>query len=212
MSSLPELDDLLKESVELSQAKKAKNQGRKLSADQLETLEANRLATEALQWEVEGAVAHFIEETCECGSVATRFSSWYLLSTNKKKDQRRLVKADGHGGHGAWQHTTVKQVACCHQCLAAIGLPHASLSFDSILHSLGESVPVTQEQLVLDLITEHFCQERLMAELEETGEPSIEDLEAEEEEAWLAEEEAREDAREGVVEGLLKSFETIFKE
>jgi hypothetical protein len=171
-SEVPDLDDLLQESVAIAGAKKAKNQGRKLSADQLETLENNRLAAEAAQWNPTGAVAHLIESRCECGAVHTRFSSWYIITEHRKhSDQRRLTQSKGHDGLGAFQHTTIEIVECCHECLGAIGLPFAQIEVSPLLTSLGMYEVVTVEQLELNFAASREIQEELFEELEEIPDP-----------------------------------------
>ena len=165
VEDLDDLDALLEESTALAGAKRAQKQGRKLTAEQSELLEVNRLAAEMLMWEERWAVAHFIHTTCTCGSQHLRFSGWYRLLEHRRQNSRRLVRYPDHGGLPASQHTTQEHVAYCHECLGSAGLPPADLTEFPILSSLGEPLALDNGQLELDLLAGEAHGEALLMEL-----------------------------------------------
>lgn len=166
LDDLEDLDALLAESTALAAAKRAQKQGRKLTAEQSELLEANRLAAEMLVWEERWAVAHFIHTTCTCGSQHLRFSGWYRLLEHRRQNSRRLVRYPDHGGLPASQHTTQEHVAYCHECLGSAGLPPADLKAHPILSSLGEPLAQDRGQLELVLLAAEARGDAILAELD----------------------------------------------
>src|SRR5574343_564546 len=113
-----DLDDLLEESVGLHNAKRAQKQGRKLTAEQAELLETNAIAQEAMQWEAQEVIAHFIHTTCSCGAESRRFSGWYkLLQHRRQEDVKRLVAVADHEGLPATRYITAAEAEYCDECL-----------------------------------------------------------------------------------------------
>lgn len=170
VEDLDDLDALLEESTAIADAKRARKQGRKLTAAQAEILDSNRLAEQMQVWEPVEAVAHFIHTTCSCGHEARRFNSWYKLLEHRRQDSRWLVRCDDHEGLPASQHITQETVGYCHECLGNVGLPAADLEELPMLASLGE--PFTQDngQLELELLSGEAQSDAMLAELDGDGE------------------------------------------
>lgn len=163
VDDLEDLDTLLNESVAIADAKKAKNQGRKLSAEQTELLGINEAAREALAWEPQSAIAHFIVTTCACGAEHRRFSSWYhFLQHRRNADQRKLVAAECHSDLPAEEYTSQASSLYCTECLSTAGLPRSELA---IAFSLGEAHECECEQL--ELTFTDLPSDTLLEELEE---------------------------------------------
>lgn len=145
------LDQLLGESVKIADAKKAVKTGRKLSAEQSETLEANRLAEAANIWHDIEVYAHIVHTSCECGNHFKAFNGWYKYQEQRRGGGRRLVRADDHEGLPASQFNTEQVVAYCHAC-APTGLPKATSDDLDILSTLGDDLlDGTYGQECLDL-------------------------------------------------------------
>ena len=185
VEDLDDLDALLEESTALAGAKRAQRQGRKLSAEQNELLEANHLAEQMQVWKPVEAVAHFIHTTCSCGHESRRFNAWYKLLVHRRQESSRLVRCDGHEGLPSSQHTTKEVVGYCHECLSAVGLPIANVKDLSMLTSLGESVEQDSGQLELELLFGEAAGDAMLAELEarldaeiEAGEITLETFQA----------------------------------
>lgn len=183
VKDLDDLDALLEESTALADAKRAQKQGRKLTAEQNELLEANHLAEQMQVWEPVEAVAHFIHTTCSCGHESRRFNAWYKLLKHRRQDSRRLVRCNDHEGLPASQHITQETVGYCSECLGGVGLPAADLEKHSMLTSLGE--PFTQDsgQMELELLAgeaqgDAMLEELVNSDLERTGQISKETFEA----------------------------------
>lgn len=166
VEDLDDLDALLEESTALAGAKRAQRQGRKLSAEQNELLEANHLAEQMQVWKPVEAIAHFIHTTCSCGHESRRFNAWYKLLVHRRQESSRLVRCDGHEGLPSSQHTTKEVVGYCHECLSAVGLPIANVKNLSMLTSLGESVEQDSGQLELELLFGEAAGDAMLAELE----------------------------------------------
>jgi len=178
---LPDFDDLdalLEESTAIANAKRAQKQGRKLTAEQADILEANRLAEQMQVWEPVEAVAHFIHTTCFCGHEFRRFNAWYKLLEHRRQDSRRLVRCDDHEGLPSSQYITQEQVGYCHECLSNVGLPPANLEEHSVLTSLGEPLEQDNGQMELELLAGEAQGDVMLAELDEAE--AVEAVEAEE--------------------------------
>lgn len=171
MDDLAELDDLLAESTQLASAKRAKQLGRKLTAEHTAALEANALAEEAVSWLSTTAIAHFVLTECACGALHSRFNSWYKVLTHKKSTATRLVQADSAEGLPILQHSTQEKVEVCEDCLRLAAIPEASLAAIPILASLGEAVKVDERQLTLELSAAINRTEQMLEELE--GEENV---------------------------------------
>ena len=178
VEDLDDLDALLEESTALAGAKRAQKQGRKLTAEQSELLEANHLAEQMQVWEGVEAVAHFIHTTCACGSEHRRFNAWYKLLEHRRQDSRRLVRCDDHEGLPSSQHITHEQVGYCHECLGRVGLPKADLEEISMLTSLGEPFVQDNGQMELELLAGEAQGDAMLVELDE-GEVADEEIEDE---------------------------------
>lgn len=113
---LLDLDDLLEESTSLASARRAAKQGRKLTLEQAEILEANQLAEEMELWQPEAVYAHIVDTACSCGNHFQDFRGWYALEVRKNGRGQRLVRRDDHGDLPAMQYTTEAQVGWCHAC------------------------------------------------------------------------------------------------
>jgi len=137
VSSLDDLDLLLEESTTLANAKRAKAQGRKLSAEQAALLENNRLAAEAELWITQHFVAHVTVTTCTCGSLWQDFSGWYAYQTQRKASHRRLLKvAKPDGGQARSQFISRHTSDYCPKCVA--GLPLATSDLDLLRTLAGD--------------------------------------------------------------------------
>ena len=184
VEGLDDLDTLLEESTALANAKRAQKQGRKLTAEQVEALEANNLAAEMQVWEGVEAIAHFVHTTCSCGSKHRRFNAWYkLLEHRRRRASRRLVRCDDHEGLPASQHITQETVGYCHECLGTAGLPHASIEGISMLLSLGLPYEQDNGQLELEFLSgeaqgDAMLEELINTDLEVDGQVSMETFEA----------------------------------
>lgn len=174
VEDLDDLDALLEESTALASAKRAQKQGRKLTAEQNELLEANHLAEQTQVWEPVEAVAHFIHTTCSCGHEFRRFNAWYKLLTHRRQESSRLVRCDDHEGLPSSQYTTQEKVGYCHECLGVVGLPFADAEGISMLTSLGEALVQGNGQLELELLSGEAQGDAMLAELEETLATEIE--------------------------------------
>lgn len=130
------LDALLGESVKLSDARKAAKTGRKLSAEQSDLLEANRLAEAVNIWQDQEVYAHVTHTSCSCGNHFQVFGGWYKYQTQRRGNGRRLIRAEDHEDLPAGQYNTEATVAWCHAC-APTGLPGASALDLDLLATLG---------------------------------------------------------------------------
>lgn len=92
VEDLDDLDTLLEESTAIADAKRAQKQGRKLTAEQADILESNRLAAEAELWITQHQIAHVTMTTCTCGRTWQDFSGWYAYQTQRKGTGRCLLK------------------------------------------------------------------------------------------------------------------------
>ena len=183
VEDLDDLDALLEESTAIAGAKRAQKQGRKLTDEQAELLEANRLAEQMQVWEPVEAVAHFIHTTCSCGRGFRRFNAWYKLLKHRRQDSSRLVRCNDHEGLRSSQYVTHEEVGYCNECLGAVGLPLADAEDLPILTSLGEVCEQDNGQLELELLSgeakgDAMLEELVNSDLERTGEISTETFEA----------------------------------
>lgn len=164
------LDQLLGESVKIADAKKAVKTGRKLSAEQSETLEANRLAEAANVWHDIEVYAHIVHTSCECGNHFKAFNGWYKYQEQRRGGGRRLVRADDHEGLPASQYNTEQVVAYCHAC-APTTLPKATSADLDILSTLGDDLDEGDDgQVDLDLESDEAVErdlEDILATLED---------------------------------------------
>ena len=176
VEDLDDLDALLEESTAIASAKRAQKQGRKLTAEQSELLEANHLAEQMHVWEPVEAVAHFIHTTCSCGHEFRRFNAWYkLLQHRWQEGSARLVRTDDHEGLPSSQYITQEQVGYCHECLSTAGLPMQDAWNMPMLSSLGEVFMEEDGQLELDLLAGETTGDVMLQELEDTIEQEIEE-------------------------------------
>lgn len=134
-----DLDQLLGESVKISDAKKAVKTGRKITAEQADLLEANRQAEALNIWHDLEAYAHIVHTSCDCGNHFQNFNGWYKYQEQRRGGGRRLVRADDHEGLPASQFNTEQVVAYCHAC-APTGLPKATSDDLDILSTLGDDL------------------------------------------------------------------------
>lgn len=183
VEDLDDLDALLEESTALAGAKRAQKQGRKLTAEQADIIESNRLAEQMQVWEGVAAVAHFVHTTCSCGHEQRRFNAWYKLLEHRRQDSRRLVRCDDHEGLPASQHITQETVGYCSECLGGVGLPAADLEKHPMLASLGKSFTQDNGQMELERLAgeaqgDAMLEELVNSDLERTGEISTETFEA----------------------------------
>ncbi len=165
-----DLEALLAESTKAAKAVRDRNQGRKLTVEQAELLEANRLAEQMQVWEGVEAIAHFVHTTCSCGHEQRRFNSWYKLLKHRRQDSRRLVRCDDHEGLPASQYITQEAVGYCSECLGGVGLPAADLEKHSMLTSLGEPFAQDSGQMELELLAGEAQGDAMLAELDSESE------------------------------------------
>lgn len=170
VEDLDDLDALLEESTAIASAKRAQKQGRKLTAEQADILESNRLAGQMQVWEPVEVVAHFIHTTCSCGHEFRRFNAWYKLLKHRRQDSTRLVRTNDHEGLPSSQYITQEKVGYCHECLGAVGLPFADAEDLPMLASLGEVYEQDNGQLELELLSGEAQSDAMLAELDEDGE------------------------------------------
>ena len=165
VEDLDDLDALLEESTALAGAKRAQKQGRKLTDEQNELLEANRLAEQMQVWEPVEAVAHFIHTTCSCGHSFRRFNAWYKLLKHRRQDSSRLVRCNDHEGLRSSQHITQETVGYCHECLGNVGLPATDLEEHPMLASLGKSFTQDSGQMELERLAGEAQGDAMLEEL-----------------------------------------------
>ena len=136
VSDLDDLDALLEESTVLASAKRAKAQGRKLTAEQSALLEVNRLAAEAELWITQAYYAHITISECECGLDWQDFGGWYAAQEQRNKSNRRLIRvAEPAFGYAHSQYISRRKVSACPHCLR--NLPVATIEQNDLLQCLG---------------------------------------------------------------------------
>lgn len=145
IEDLSDLDALLDESTALVSARKAQRQGRKLTAEQQDLLEASRLAAEVNSWQGLAVYAHITKTSCQCGHHFEGFQGWYHLEHQRRGGGRRLIRKDCREGLPASRYITEVVVPYCHAC-APQGLPVASLDDCDLLSALGEPELVNEGQ------------------------------------------------------------------
>lgn len=151
-NELLELDDLLSESVEIAQARRAAKTGKRLTQEQAELLEANQLAIDREVWTDVLAVAHFVEVECACGEAHRKFGGWYVLQQHKRWGaSRKLVRAGDHRGLPMHQYSTQELVSFCAQCLHAT-MPVISQAELPMLSAFGEAFEGDAGQLEMELL------------------------------------------------------------
>jgi len=150
VEDLDDLDALLEESTALAGAKRAQKQGRKLTAEQADIIESNRLAAEINQWQGQAVYAHIVRTSCECGNHYDDFRGWYHYETQRKGGGRRLIRKDCPEGLPASQYVTEAIIPYCPAC-APQGLPTATPDDLDILLSLGEPEVMNEGQGELTL-------------------------------------------------------------
>lgn len=148
VEDLDDLDSLLEESTAIASAKKAKNQGRKLTLEQQEILQSNHLAAEANLWEGKEVYAHVAKTSCNCGHHFEDFRGWYQYQEQRRGGGRRLIRTDCHEGLPAARYVTEVTVAYCSVCSQS-GLPDATAADCDLLEALGEQEVESVQQLVL---------------------------------------------------------------
>ena len=135
--ALLDLDELLAESVTLANAKRAKAKGQKLTPEQSDLLEANRIVEQADYWKLVTCYAHFVEVECGCGGLKeTRFEGWYSYETQRRGTGRRLVQVPRRGECPAFAVKTKRVVGGCLHC-APKDLPVATNADLDLLKLLG---------------------------------------------------------------------------
>ena len=133
---LDDLDALLEESTTLASAKRAKAQGRKLTAEQSALLEVNRLAAEAELWVTQAYYAHITISECKCGLDWQDFGGWYAAQEQRNKSNRRLIRvAEPAFGYAHSQYISRRKVPACPHCLR--NLPVATIEQNDLLQCLG---------------------------------------------------------------------------
>ena len=177
VEDLSDLDTLLEESTALASARKAQRQGRKLTAEQSDLLESNRLAAEINQWQGQAVYAHIVRTSCECGNHYNDFRGWYHYETQREGGGRRLIRKDSREGLPASQYVTEAITPYCPAC-APQGLPTATPDDLDILLSLGEPEVVNGGQGELALELDEPAQSQADNELsDELLEELVEELE-----------------------------------
>ena len=177
VEDLSDLDTLLEESTALASARKAQRQGRKLTAEQSDLLESNRLAAEINQWQGQAVYAHIVRTSCECGNHYNDFRGWYHYETQHKGGGRRLIRKDSPEGLPASQYVTEAITPYCPAC-APQGLPTATLEDLDILSSLGEPEVLNDGQGELALEFDEPAQSQADNELsDELLDELVEELE-----------------------------------
>lgn len=164
VEDLSDLDTLLEESTAIAQARKARRQGRKLTAEQSDLLESNRLAAEINQWQGKAVYAHIVRTSCKCGNHFDDFRGWYHYETQRKGGGRRLIRKDCREGLPASQYVTEAVTPYCPAC-APQGLPTATLDDLDILLSLGEPEVLNDGQGELALEFDEPAQSQADTEL-----------------------------------------------
>jgi hypothetical protein len=136
---LDDLDALLEESTVLASAKRAKAQGRKLTAEQSALLEVNRLAAEAELWVTQHYYAHVSVTECACGERAQDLSGWYAYQVQRNSRNRRLLRVKDtelpEYGYQRSRVVTMHKAKFCPVCIAALPLPLAGAC--DLLETLG---------------------------------------------------------------------------
>lgn len=191
VDDLDDLEDLLLESVTTANAKKAKNQGRKLDASQLEALSRMAAFEEAAAWEGQLAVLHFIHTSCSCGSTNSRCSRLYELHQHRKSNAQKLTQV-ATSSLPTSRYDSIETVTFCDDCLNADQLSSVLGTAYPLLRSLGEEAVVTLSQEDLELRELELALEAL--EREEAKEAE----EAKEIEAFQAAETEEETSNESV--------------
>ena len=129
VEDLDDLDQLLEESLTFHEAKKAKNQGRKLTQAQQDLLDANRMAAEMAMWREEVVVAHFIKTRCACGREHQRFNGWYVLAKHRRTTEARLTRKGQFSPTLPRQRfTTLDNISHCEACTDFFARPEASVA------------------------------------------------------------------------------------
>lgn len=137
---LDDLDSLLSESVELADARRQAKKGGKLTQDQIELLDANKLAEEMQLWQDVAMFAHLTESLCDCGNCFKDFNGWYKLQRRRGKQSERLIKVDETDSSlESKQYLTYALVSHCYECVEDT-LEHADADDCALLTSLGSSV------------------------------------------------------------------------
>lgn len=163
---LADLDDLLAESTAIATAKKLKSQGKKLAPTDTAALELARLMEEVEAWQPVAAIAHFIHSHCACGAQSARFNGWYKTMSHRKQASARLLHSDHHDGLPTFQHSTLEQVASCHECLAVSLLQPIDPSDFPLLAHLGQPLPVNTAQLQIDLLIGESVSDELLGAID----------------------------------------------
>lgn len=135
---LSDLDSLLAESTKLAKASRDRNQGRKLTAEQLEILAANEAAANMRLWEEQAQVAHFVTSACTCGHVETRFSAWYKIIHHRTQSSSQLIRCAAVSDLPKFRHVTHEQVSSCMHCVSMKDFDAATLTSFPLLAELGK--------------------------------------------------------------------------
>lgn len=165
MDDFQELDDLLKESVAIASAKKAKAQGKKLSTKQSLIIEEIKKVDERALWEDQIAYAHLNALQCKCGDYIPSFQGYYLYQLAKYGSGRRLVRVVEvpPGIQIKGLHTTTP-VDSCYSCIEASINTWADVSECDLL---GELVFTPKEESLIPTSTRSHAIEEDLLEIEE---------------------------------------------
>lgn len=164
-----DLDSLLTESVKLADARKAAKKGAKLTAEQQELIDNNRLAEEMQLWQDIAVYAHMQESLCDCGNCYKDFQGFYLLQRRRFGKSDRLIRVDSPvEGLEVRKFLTYALSDHCYECVDAF-FPDTSPADCSLLSSLGS----THRPWI-----EHGeeVSEDLLAELEAEAQEELENL------------------------------------
>ena len=133
---ITDLDALLVESLAISDAKRAAARGSKLTREQTDLLEVNRLAEELTIWETHRTYAVVREVSCECGRHFSEFLGWYDFQRQRRAGGRRLLRVPE--GPADARYTVRANAEWCPACLPP--LPPAHQDECALLASLGDEV------------------------------------------------------------------------
>jgi len=165
MDDFQDLDDLLKESVAIAAAKKAKAQGKKLSTKQSLIIEEIKKVDERALWEDKIAYAHLNTLQCKCGDTVPSFQGYYIYQLARYGSGRRLVRVDAvPAGLTIKGLDTTTPVESCYFCIEASINKWADISECDLLREL---VPVLKDEPVIPTSARSHAMEEDLLEIEE---------------------------------------------
>lgn len=148
-----DLDDLLSESLELADARRASRQGRKLTEAQAETLAANSAALHFESWRSYMLICHVELTTCSCGCAWEGFGGWYEYQVNRRDESRQMlqrVESSELPTLPRQKFQTLLEVQACDQCAPWKDLPLADPQQLPMLESFGEVAEWQSEEEVAE--------------------------------------------------------------